>query len=189
MIGFGGRFASEKGVEYLIDALPLVQKDIPGAKVLFAGECEEVIGEHEYQEQLQPHLSRLGDRWCCLGVLDPTRMGVFLSACDVTVLPSLNRTESFGLVQVESMLCGTPVVASDLPGVRVPVLSTGMGLTVKPGNAEELAAALIEVLSHREKYVKPRAEIKKTFSKVETISEIEKLLGIGPVSTRREEQV
>ena len=50
------------------------------------------------------------------------------------------------MVQVEAMLCGTPVVASDLPGVRLPVLATGMGRLAPPGDAAGLAAALIAVL-------------------------------------------
>ena len=48
------------------------------------------------------------------------------------MLPSLNSTESWGIVQVESMSCGTPVVATDLPGVRMPVKMTGMGRIVPP---------------------------------------------------------
>ena len=47
----------------------------------------------------------------------------------------INSTESFGMVQVEAMTCGTPVVASDLPGVRQPARMTGMGKIIPPADA------------------------------------------------------
>ncbi len=50
------------------------------------------------------------------------------------------------------MSCGTPVIASDLPGMRVPVLKTGCGLLVHPASHEELAAALIAILEKPESY-------------------------------------
>ena len=68
------------------------------------------------------------------------------------VLPSINSTESFGMVQVEAMTCGTPAVASDLPGVRCPVRETGMGKIVPPRNAQALAEAIIEILDHPEQF-------------------------------------
>jgi glycosyltransferase involved in cell wall biosynthesis len=63
------------------------------------------------------------------------------------------------MVQVESMLCGTPVVASDLPGVRVPVQATGMGKLAPPGDPRVLAEAILEVLEHRERFLLPRRRL------------------------------
>jgi len=63
------------------------------------------------------------------------------------VLPSTDRQESFGLVQVEAMLQGVPVVASDLAGMREPVRQTGMGLLSKPGDADDLRACMAKVLT------------------------------------------
>ncbi len=61
-------------------------------------------------------------------------------------MPSINSTESFGMVQVEAMICGTPVIASDLPGVRQPVKSSGMGKIVAVKDAKSLADAITEQL-------------------------------------------
>jgi len=96
-------------------------------------------------------------------------MAVFYKACDVTILPSINSTESFGLVQVESMLCGTPVVASDLPGVRVPIRTTQMGRIVPPRDARSLADAIVEAIRHRAEYVQPREMIEQHFSLQTTV--------------------
>jgi len=176
LIGFAGRFATEKGVEFLIEALALVHEKYPNARVLFAGEAEGVIGESEYWERLKPRLARFGDRWRFLGVLAASEIWAFYGACSVLVLPSVNRTESFGLVQVESMLCGTPVIATDLPGVRVPIQSTGMGRIVPPCDSRALAEAILQVLENRERFVRPRVEIENLFSLADTVSKFEALL-------------
>jgi len=66
----------------------------------------------------------------------------------VLVIPSLNSTEAFGLVQIEAMINGVPSIASNLPGVRQPVQMHGMGRVTPIGSSSALAEALIEVLSH-----------------------------------------
>jgi glycosyltransferase involved in cell wall biosynthesis len=68
------------------------------------------------------------------------------------------------MVQIESMSCGTPVIASDLPGVRQAVKTTGMGKIVPPQDARALASALIEVLDRPNGFVKDPAEIKTRYS-------------------------
>jgi glycosyltransferase involved in cell wall biosynthesis len=154
LIGMAARLATEKGVEYLAEALPIVLQKHPTARVLFVGPYQNVVGEEEYANRLTPLIEELGDHWSFLGVISPVEMAAFFRTCEVTVLPSINPTESYGLVQVESMICGTPVVASDLPGVRVPIRKTGMGCTVPARNASALAQALIEVLNHPQGYRK-----------------------------------
>ena len=175
-IGFAGRLASEKGIEDLLRAFPLVRAVVPDVQLLFAGERESVIGEREYLRGLEPLFRELEGSYRFLGLLEPERIDPFYAACAVIVLPSRNRTESFGLVQAESMLNGVPVVAADLPGVRVPVRKTGMGVLVKPGDVAEIAEAIVEVLSNRNRYLRPRAEVEAAFSLEETLDSIERLL-------------
>jgi glycosyltransferase involved in cell wall biosynthesis len=121
VIGMAARPAAEKGVEVLLSALPRVLEVYPEACVLFAGRYRDVMGEEAYVQRLGPLLRQHEERWEFLGVLNPLQMAAFYPNLDVIVVPSLNSTETFGLVQVEAMLCGTPSVASDLPGVRQPV--------------------------------------------------------------------
>jgi len=80
------------------------------------------------------------------------------------VLPSLNSTEGFGLVQVEAISCGTPVIATDLPGVRVPVMTSGMGRIVPAANAEAIAGAILDILSRPEHYRGDPAKIMHKYS-------------------------
>jgi len=90
------------------------------------------------------------------------------------VLPS--QSECFGLVQPEAMLCGTPVVATDIPGARVPVRETGMGTLVPAGDAESLAAAIVGVVSDRQRFVRPRDEVARVFSLEVTLDRYEEVL-------------
>ncbi len=152
IIGMAARLATEKGVEYLAQALPIVMEKHPTARVLFVGQHEHVFGEEPYARRLAPLIASLGEHWGFLGTLDPAELSAFYHECEVTVLPSLNSTESFGMVQVESMLCGTPVVASDLPGVRQPVAISGMGCIVPPADASALAQAIITILEQPERF-------------------------------------
>jgi glycosyltransferase involved in cell wall biosynthesis len=90
-------------------------------------------------------------------------------------VPSLNSTESFGLVQVEAMLCGTPSIASNLPGVRQPPRMTGMGEVTPIGDSEGLADAILRVIRQPQDYSRPRRQIEDTFSLERTVAGYEAL--------------
>jgi glycosyltransferase involved in cell wall biosynthesis len=178
VVGMAARLATEKGVEVLIEAMPRLLEKFPRLKVLFAGQYEQVMGEEAYYQRLMPSIERLGlEHWEFLGVLEQAQMPAFFAACDVLVVPSLNSTESFGLVQVEAMLCGTPSIASNLPGVRQPPLMTGMGEVTPIGDSEALAGAIKRVIGRPEEYARPRSAIQDTFSLERTVNGYEELFG------------
>lgn len=154
VIGMATRFASEKGVEILLGALPRVFQQYPNAMVLYAGQYEDVMGEEAYLERLLPVIENYQSqgRWKFLGVLNPAQMSAFYPNLDVLVVPSLNSTETFGLVQIEAMINGVPTVASNLPGVRQPPLMTGMGEVVPIGDADALADALLKIFADPRDY-------------------------------------
>jgi glycosyltransferase involved in cell wall biosynthesis/SAM-dependent methyltransferase len=163
LIGYVGRWAAEKGLEYLVEALPIIRDSIPAIKVVCAGSST-AVGEERYRDALNAVIAGQKVPWEVLGPMTSQEMADFYAACDVTVLPSLNATESFGLIQLESMLSGTPMVAADLPGVRVPIRTTDMGRLVPPRNAKDLADAIVDVIRNRICYVKPRQEIERQFA-------------------------
>ncbi len=175
VIGMAARLASEKGVEVLLNALPRILQVYPDARVLFAGQHEDVLGEEAYARRLEPLFRQYGDCWKFLGVLTPAQMAAFYPNLDVVVVPSLNSTESFGLVQVEAMLSGTPSIASNLPGVRQPVAQTGMGEVVAIGDSGALAEAIVRIADEKKKYVRPRTEIAARFSTERTAAGYEAL--------------
>jgi glycosyltransferase involved in cell wall biosynthesis len=173
-IGIAARLAAEKGIEYLLEALPRLAEKYPGVKVLHAGP-REAIGERAYLQKLNPLLEKNRDRYLWVGSLNAEQLAAFFACCDVHVVASVNSTETFGLVQVEAALCGTPSVASALPGVRMPTQMTGMGLTFPPRDSAALAQALLEVLDQRDRYVRPRAPIAEQFSPHTTARRYEEL--------------
>jgi glycosyltransferase involved in cell wall biosynthesis len=134
--------------------LPLLLEKFPNAQVLFAGQYQDVLGEQHYSDRLMPRIRQYQDegKWKFLGVLDPDQMAAFYPNLDVLVVPSLNSTEAFGLVQIEAMLHNVPCVASALPGVRQPVRLHSMGEVAAIGSASELADRLVKVLTTPQNY-------------------------------------
>lgn len=152
VVGFVGRIAREKGIEYLLESLEKLDE----SKILFliAGPSgNQVAGEKDYYDKIAKltDLKKINCRF--LGKLSEGELGAFYSLIDVLVLPSINKTEAFGIVQAEAMLFGKPVIASDLPGVRVPINETGMGILVEPKNANKIAAAILEINKNYANYV------------------------------------
>lgn len=141
-VGFLGRIVEEKGLEYLVSAFR--ERPDPDARLLIGGDFERVAGG----SVIDRVRSAMGDddRIRLLGFVPDDRMADFYASLDVFVLPSVNSLEAFGIVQVEAMLAGVPVVASDLPGVRVPVATTGFGRLAVPRDVASLRNALDQVL-------------------------------------------
>ncbi|MBQ4512675.1 MAG: glycosyltransferase family 4 protein [Anaerolineaceae bacterium] len=167
IIGMACRFAADKGVEILLDALPKVLTAFPKAAVFFMGPYENVLGEAAYYERLKPRIDELikAGHWQFMGRLPDAEVPAFYRCIDVLTMPSLNRTDSFGLVQIEAMINGKPVAASDLPGIRVPVQRHGMGEIFPVGDANALADALIRILHTKQVYSTEFCEeIKKMYS-------------------------
>ncbi|MBL0344313.1 glycosyltransferase family 4 protein [Candidatus Villigracilis affinis] len=177
VIGMVTRFASEKGVEVLLEAMPLILKKYPNAQVLYAGQHQNVMGEQAYFDRLIPqiHEYEMTGHWTFLGNLSPVQLAALYPNIDVLTVPSLNSTEAFGLVQIEAMINGAPSVPSALPGVRRPVQMHGMGVVSEIGNAESLAASILEVLDHPQKYRGDVGGIKKAYEPDSVAQEYEKL--------------
>src|SRR5512141_390152 len=166
VIGMAARFAAEKGVEVLLDALPMILKKYPKAQVLFAGTYQNVMGEQVYSDRLMPRIREyeVGGHWTFLGNLDPVEMAAFYPNLDVLTVPSLNSTDAFGLVQIEAMMNNVPCVPSALPGVRRPVQMHSMGKVVAIGDSAALAEGLLEVLADKQKYSCDPAELRHIYN-------------------------
>ncbi|MDE7311317.1 MAG: glycosyltransferase [Eubacterium sp.] len=171
-IGFCGRIVEEKGIDVLLRAFERLQQQGIDAELLIAGDYKNVAGGSVYPKLARYIKKHRVKHVQFLGCLPEEELGAFYSALDVFVLPSVNSLEAFGLVQVEAMMCGTPVVASDLYGVRTIVQRTGMGLVSRAGDAKHLAECLREVLADRKRFVKEPAEISRIFSTKAFISSI-----------------
>jgi glycosyltransferase involved in cell wall biosynthesis len=137
-VGFLGRLVEEKGVEHLVDAFRAL--DDPDARLLIGGDYLGVAGG-SVVDRVRHHA---GDdpRISLLGFVPDDRLDDFYASLDAFALPSVNAFEAFGIVQVVAMRAGVPTLASDLPGVRTVVQTTGFGAVVPPGDVDELTSAL-----------------------------------------------
>lgn len=134
-----GRLVSYKGFDYLVDAAAMLPDDY----VVVIG------GTGPLQESLEQRIKAAGlsDKVFLAGYIPDEHKSSWFHAATLFCLPSVERTEAFGVVQIEAMSCGTPVVATEIPGSGVPwVNAHGIsGLNVSPRNASALAVAAIAV--------------------------------------------
>lgn len=140
-VGFLGRIVPDKGIEFLIEAFFRVAREQD--RLLLGGEFDMVAGGSNI-ESLKKLIN--GDsRVRFLGLLNRIETRDFYASIDTFALTSV--AESFGIVQAEAMMCGVPVVGSDLPGGRVPLLQTGFGELTTPGDVPAIADALEKLRS------------------------------------------
>ena len=138
---FLGRFAANKGIDYLVRAIPLVLKEVPDAKFVLCGEGEE-------KPHIEAFIDKVGvrDHIEFKGKVNLDEMVNLYSTSAMYVFPSINRLEAFGIVQLEAMSCSTPVIASNIPGVNNVMDVNQNGLLVEPRDVEGLAAAIVKLL-------------------------------------------
>lgn len=131
-----GRLVPYKGFTHLIDAARYLSNDY----VVLIG------GTGTLRKKLEKKIRRLGleNKVMLLGRIPKNELPAYFGASKVFCLPSVQKTEAFGIVQIEAMSCGKPVVATRIPHSGVAwVNQHGVsGLNVTPGNARELAQAI-----------------------------------------------
>jgi glycosyltransferase involved in cell wall biosynthesis len=121
-----------KGVDVLLNALNLLNRNNFDWRL-------EIVGSGDLEENYKNKARGLGiaDKVNFLGGITNEDLPKIYRQADCFVLPSVNKGEAFGIVLLEAMATGLPVIASDLPGVRG-VFTSASGLLIKPGNAEDL---------------------------------------------------
>jgi len=157
LVLFVGRIEQIKGIDVLLDALGLLFKRRPDLRgelcLLVVGGALDPGADAPEMEKVQElrrlvHEHRMEDSVDFVGSVDQDRLALWYSAADLCAVPSL--TESFGLVALEAMACGVPVVATRVGGLQTVVEDGGSGLLVAPGDHAALAEAMEQVLmDHR----------------------------------------
>jgi glycosyltransferase involved in cell wall biosynthesis len=156
--GFVGRFVAEKGLPVLLEAFSQVHA-LHGDRVrlVLVGDTHNIAGGG-IMDSIHGSIAALGDAVDVRGRVSEQELQAFYAQLDVLVLPSVNRYEAFGMVQLEAMLSGSRVIASNLPGVRTIVQNTGNGEVVPVGDAPALAAAMLRLMASRD--AASRAEVR-----------------------------
>ena len=131
--------AEAKGYDRVIDALPLVLEAVPEATYVLVGGGTD--------PRVQAAISRYGvaERVVLAGAVPAEELVEYYNLCDVYAMPS--RFEGFAIVFLEALSCGKPVVASSGFGCSEALLDGQLGMTVNPESREDIAAAIIRLLT------------------------------------------
>ncbi|NOZ50776.1 MAG: glycosyltransferase family 4 protein [Chloroflexi bacterium] len=141
MLFFVGRLVGDKGPDLLLAAMPEILQHFPDAKAVLAG-----------KGPFDEHLRRLIDQLDLAahvvlpGFISDADRQRFYAAADVAVFPS--RYEPFGIVALEAMVAGVPVVVTKVGGLQEVVEHGVTGWCVEPGRADTLASGILQVLHH-----------------------------------------
>ncbi|MFO8101490.1 MAG: glycosyltransferase [Dehalococcoidia bacterium] len=146
------RIDSNKGHDMLLRAFDITRKEVPDVDLVIGGGSP-----HPKQRELDIKAGMQGivdecgmaERVHIIGYVPDELMAPYYRQAQLFALPSL--FEPFGMTTTEAMACGTPVVASRFGGIRTVINSGENGILVDPTDAEEFAAAMIELLKDREK--------------------------------------
>ena len=176
-----------KGVSILLEAFSKVGGN---AFLLIVGG-----GEWKARYQKQAASLGLGGRTVFAGRLPFTDLPQLYSSADLTVLPSL-LLESFGIVLIEAMACGKPVIATDLPGVRSVVTDGSDGILVPPSDADALAEKIQRLLNdpgaRREMGLRGRAKVETKYAWPKVIPKLirmyEEVLAVRGLSVSEEKK-
>ena len=174
LILFVGHLDHYKGCDYLIRALPLITEKIERAHLLIVGSGP----QSAFLRQIAATL-HIEDKITFAGYVEDHELPYIYASADVFVLPSISSYEGFGIVQLEALSSGKPVVTTMLPGVR-DVDSQGIAsLHVQPKDPVALSGAIITLLKNiersREMGRKGRSLVLERYSWPKVIEEIEKL--------------
>jgi len=131
----------KNGIEYLIRAVPLVVKEIPETIFVIGGDGS----LRKYHEALARKL-KVDNSCMFVGRISPRELPYYYSACDIFVIPSV--TEAFGIVTVEAMACGKPVIGTNVGGTRDIVSDEVSGFLVRPKESNDIANKIISLIEN-----------------------------------------
>lgn len=142
VVGTVARLIPSKGIHTLLESVSLIAKIVPNLRLVVVGDGPEKTRLEKYSEALG-----LKDRVNFMGWRDD--VPELMAGWDIFALPSIS--EGFNLSVLEAMASSLPIVIADVPSLREAVVANKGGLVVFPGNAPELAAALLHLLKAPEK--------------------------------------
>lgn len=149
-VGFAGQWVSRKGMPELLEAWQIVKQALPHAELHLAGGpgLWKRGGETPGASETAARVDELEKKGLLrsIGAVPRSKMPEFWNSVDIAVVPSVY--EPFGLVALEALACGVPVVATTAGGLKEIVVDGQSGLLVPPGDAAELARALSALLTN-----------------------------------------
>ncbi len=140
---FVGRFEPRKGLKYLLQAFPLIIEEFPSVKLIVVGRG---ILERYYRRYVEEHIK---EHVIFTGHASPEDLPRYYASCDIYCSPATGQ-ESFGIVLLEAMATGMPIVASDISGYKRVMEDGKEGLFFKACDVQSLADRIIHMLRNRD---------------------------------------
>ena len=137
---FVGRLAEEKGVKFLIKAIPEILRKVSSVKFIIIGAGSQEVVLKNLSKKLQ-----VSEKVLFKGNILNKELPRYYSQADILVIPSLS--EGHALVPIEALACGTPVVGTRIDGIIETVVDGYNGLLIEPKDHMSLASAITRVLS------------------------------------------
>ncbi|OYQ62553.1 glycoside hydrolase [Pseudanabaena sp. SR411] len=147
VILYVGRFDERKGIETLVRAFALLkEKDLQNLKLIIVGGSSANMPDGDERKRIENIVNDLGltDYTLFAGRIGHDILPLYYTAADVCVIPSYY--EPFGLVAIEAMACGVPVVASNVGGLKFTIIPEETGLLVEPKDIEAFANGIHRIL-------------------------------------------
>jgi glycosyltransferase involved in cell wall biosynthesis len=146
---FVGNLEAYKGCEHLLSAFSMIMKEIKDVYLI-------LVGKGSLESRLKETAAKLciKNRVFFAGYVKDNELPYYYAACDVFVLPSISGHEGFGMVQLEAMACGKPVIVTNIPGVREVDAKELATIHIPPKSERALMKALLTVLRNEELAIK-----------------------------------
>ncbi len=141
IIGLASRLSEEKGVKYLISAMPKIINNYPDC-------CLIIAGNGHLKKELQDYTIKLGVRENIVFIGSRIDMPELFNLFDLVVLPSIS--EGMPMVLLEAMAAGCPIVATEVGGVPAIIQHDHNGSLVKPGDPDALVSAILRLIGDKE---------------------------------------
>lgn len=148
LVIYVGRFDSRKGIETLVRAVRQSKYYGQNLKLIIGGGSTPGNSDGRERDRIEGIIQELGMGECASlpGRLSQDVLPIYYAAADICVVPS--HYEPFGLVAIEAMASGTPVIASDVGGLQFTVVNEETGLLVPPQNVDAFSNAIDRILSN-----------------------------------------
>jgi glycosyltransferase involved in cell wall biosynthesis len=149
-VGYVGRLERDKGVGTLVQAMDILQDALPNVQAVIIGKG---TMEHELRQFVQN--KGLAVRVAFPGAMQQSALVSFYNSMHVFVFPTERETESLGLVGLEAMACGIPVIGARIGGLRDYLKEGYNGFFFEPGSATDLASKILQFY-HLDRQTKAR---------------------------------
>lgn len=133
---------SHKGMDILLDSIAKAKKSLPNIQLVAVGKGNAIQSHKQHCKDLS-----IEKNVEFTSYVQDKDLPKYYAGADVFVLPSVTEAEGFGMVLIEAMACGTPVIGSDVGGIPYVIQDSKNGFLVKPGDSDNLSNKILKILT------------------------------------------